>query len=159
IFAAKHRESLTTLLKRHSFPHTLVTPGEDFSADGLKTGSGIRFWGDNTQGDLTALMKESQKKILIPVIQDPSQIRRISGMFRLEGGRRLSGTLTFVPSGASRDGLRKDLKFVNESIRRKLSALKVSHEGEVLEGNPGVTLKITVGDYTKAQPGLVKIQP
>jgi hypothetical protein len=159
LFLARHAEPIVVLLKKYPRPDEIGMPGKLFSADGIKETAGIRFWGDNSGGELTALLKENQKNILIPIIKDPSQLTRTFGMFDLKPGRRMEGSITFIPrTPVSSPALKGDLNFIQESARRKLSALKIPYQGEVTQGSHGVTLKISIGDYLKAQPKLFKIQ-
>ncbi len=43
--------------------------------------------------------------------------------------------------------------------RRRLMALGVPYHGRLVETPNGLTLKISIGEYTKAQPGLIRLQP
>lgn len=96
--------------------------------------AGVRFWADNSNSDRTALLKESQEKILIPIVKDPNQIGRISGMFHLGSGREIVAEATVVLSGPQHQAaLTRDLKFILESVRRRLKALGVSYEGSIEE--------------------------
>lgn len=160
LFAARTRDGLVALLKRHPNPQAVTTPDKVFVPDGLKGPFGVRFWAENSSGDLTAFLQESQQKVLISMVKDPAQIARLSGMFQIGPGRTLIGHATIIPSAARHQAaLRGDLKFILESIRRRLKALGVSYRGRLVESRDGLTLKVTIGDYAKAQPGLIRLQP
>jgi hypothetical protein len=158
LFVGRTRDSLTALSSRFRTPQAVVTPDRIFQSDGLIPSAGIRYWGENSGGELTALLKENQKKILIPIIRDPSQVGRISGMFQAGPGRKLNGYMTLIPSLPKHQAsLRGDVQFVHESARRRLAALGVLYEGTLSESGSNITLKISIGDYIKARSGLIKI--
>jgi hypothetical protein len=157
LLIGKSREALADLLKRFSTPESAVTPPALFQSDGLRQQSAIQFWGENGKGELTALLKEGQAKVLIPVIRDPSQIARFSGTVQVSTQQKLAITATVVPSSPQSLGtIKNDLKFMLESMRRKVGALSVPYQGEVLEAKGKIQVRLMVGDYRKAKSGLLR---
>lgn len=160
LLVAAKRDALEALMIRVGHPKAIVAPAKTFSSESLKGRGGIRFWGDNATGGLAALLKESQQKVLVPLIKDPVQIGRLSGVIQIGPGRTLTGRVAVVPSMPQHlTALRGDLKFLLETARRRLTALGVRYQGSLVESRAGLTMKITIGDYTKAQPGLITLQP
>lgn len=160
LFVSLGREALASVLAGAARPQALVGPEQAPLSDGPKGPPGIRFWADNARGELASLLKESQKKVLIPLIRDPAQIGEISGNVRIAPSGTLTGQVTILPLGSQHQApLKGDLKFLLESARRRLTALGVPYHGSLVETPNGLLLTISIGDYTKAQQGLIKFQP
>ena len=81
-------------------------------------------------------------------------------MIQIGPGGRLTGQATLIHTEPGyQAALRGDLRFLLESARRRLMALGVAYQGRLVETPNGLTLTVSIGDYTKAQPGLMTLQP
>jgi hypothetical protein len=157
IFIAGNPDALVKFLKGATSPQALVTPHGAFLSDGLPKSAAVRFWADNANGNLTALLKENQQRSMIPLPKDPESLRRFSGTFRLESGRKIVAVATAVPAKPQqRSALKKDLELTIDTSRRLLEIFKVPSVGVVKEKGKVLDLQLSIDDYLLGQPGLFK---
>ncbi|MEK7285736.1 MAG: hypothetical protein AAB035_00330 [Nitrospirota bacterium] len=157
LFLSGNPDALIHLLKTVKTPDEWVTPNKAFLSDGLLKNAGVRFWADNTKGDLTALMRENQQRSIIPMIKEPDQIKRLSGVFRLGPQKKIAAQATAIPVNLQyRAPLKKELETSLETSRRLLELFKVPSSGSVKEKGNTLAIQLSIDDYHFGQPGLFK---
>ncbi|MBI5038502.1 MAG: hypothetical protein HZC13_01845 [Nitrospirae bacterium] len=69
----------------------------------------------------------------------------------------MSGTLMIQPAGrqAGKD-IEGDLRFIGETIRRRLVAVKTPYKGKVYSTDNGVVYETYIGNYLAAQGQIVQ---
>jgi hypothetical protein len=157
LFLSGNPNALADFLKSVRVPEEAVTPSPAFSLDGLAKSAGVRFWADNANGEFTALIRENQQRSLIPMVKDPSQIKRFSGIFRLGPQQKIAAQAIAIPfKSEHRIPLKKELELTLESSRRLLEIFKVPSVGSVQEKGKSLSIRMTIDDYQFGQPGLFK---
>jgi hypothetical protein len=157
LFLSGNPDALDNLLKSVRVPEEAVTPNPAFSSDGLVKSAGVRFWADNANGEFTALIRENQQRSLVPMVKDPSQIKRLSGIFRLGPQQKIAVQAIAIPfKPEHRFPLKKEFELTLESSRRLLEIFKVPSAGSVQEKGKSLSIRMTIDDYQFGQPGLFK---
>ncbi|MEK7747963.1 MAG: hypothetical protein AAB300_02660 [Nitrospirota bacterium] len=160
LFLSGSPDRLVALLKNAKTPEAVVTPKQAFFSDGLQKTAGIRFWADNEKGELTALIRENQQRSIIPMVKDPNQIRRLSGVFLLGPQKKIVAQATAIPVKSQyRTALKKELETTLETARRLLEIFKVPSRGNVKEKGSLLSIFVSIDDYQFGQPGLFKRSP
>ena len=160
MFLAGNPDVLADFLKGAASPQALVTPDAAFLADGLPKTAAVRFWANNANSDLTALIRENQPRSMIPLPKNPESVKRFSGVLHIGPGHKVVAVATAVPfKQKQRSALKKELELTIDSSRRLLDIFKVPSAGSVKEEGKVLALKLSIDDYLLGQPGLFKAAP
>lgn len=158
IFIGNQKETIYNLLKHYKSPSDIVKADKSLSSLKEWKGAGVRVWGDNSNHHLYNLFEAQKKIILIPLIRDPKKIQYIGGAFTLTESKELSGSLFIRPvNPQARKDIEGDLKFIGETIRRRLAAVKIPYNGKVYGSDNRVIYEARIGDYLAAQGQVVRI--
>lgn len=160
IFIGNKKETLHNLLKLFKSPSdiTKIDKSVPPSIKEWKV-AGIRFWGDNSNDHLYNLFKAQEKRILIPLIKDPRKIQYIAGAFTLTESREIEGSLIVRPvNQQARKDLEGDLRFIGETIRRRLIVIKTSYRGKVYSKDSYILYEGYIGNYMAAQGQIVQVE-
>ena len=156
VFIGNKKESLQNLLKRFKNP-------SDFTKTGIPTPTfkewkegGIRFWGNNSDEHLSNIIDAQKNTLLIPVFRNPKDIQVIAGAFTLTPAGNMRGKIMVKPvNQQAYKNIEGDAKFISETIRRRLAAVKSPYEGKISSTDGNVVYEVFIGDYTAAQRQIV----
>lgn len=160
IFIGNKKETLNNLLKLFKSPSD-ITKVDKSLPPSLKEWkvAGIRFWSDNSNDHLYNLFKAQEKRILIPLIKDPGKIQYIAGAFTLTEPKEIRGSLIVRPVNQQwRKDLESDLRFIGETIRRRLVAIKTPYMGKVYSKDSNILYEGYIGNYMAAQRQMVQAE-
>ncbi len=160
IFIGNKKETIYNLLKLYKNPSE-ITRVDNSIPPSIKEWkvAGIRFWGDNSNNHLYNLFEAQKKRILIPLIKDPKKIQYIAGAFTLTESREIDGSLIVKPvNQQARKDLEGDLRFIGETIRRRLVAIKTPYRGKVYSKEGYILYEGHIGNYMAAQGQIVEVE-
>jgi len=160
LFIGNRKETIHHLLRQYKVPTDITKVDKVISSLKGWKGAGVRVWSDNSGNHLYDLFEAQKKMILIPLIKDPKKIHYMGGAFVLTEERGIEGTLFIKPVNLeARKDIEGDLKFIGETIRRRLMAVKTTYTGKVYtaDRDNGVIYEARIGDYLAAQGELVRI--
>ncbi len=158
VFIGNKKETLQNLLKLYKSPSDVAKAGGTLtpSFKDWKEG-GIRFWGDNADNHLTSIFEAQKKTVLIPLVKDPKKIQAMAGAMTLTTTRELRGKIMVKPvNQQSLKDIEGDARFISETIRRRLTAVKSSYEGTINSSNGNIIFDVHIGDYGAAQGQIIK---
>lgn len=159
IFIGNQKETIHHLLKRYKSPAEIIKADKSLSSLKEWRGAGVKVWSDNADHHLYDLFEAQKKMILIPLIKDPKKIQYLGGAFTLTESRELSGSLFIRPvNPQARKDIEGDLKFIGETIRRRLTAVKTPYTGKVYGTDNGVIYEARIGNYLAAQGQVVRME-
>lgn len=159
IFIGNKKETLNNLLRLFKSPSEITKVDKSISSS-IKEWkvAGIRFWGDNSNNNLYNLFEAQKKRILIPLVKDPKKIQYIAGAFTLTKSREIEGSLMVKPANQqARKDLEGDLRFIGETIRRRLVAIKTPYRGKVYSKDSNILYEGYIGNYMAAQGQIVEV--
>lgn len=158
IFIGNQKETIQNLLKLYKSPSDIVKADKSISSLKEWKGAGVRVWSDNSDHHLYDLFEAQKKMILIPLIRDPKKIQYMGGAFALTESKELNGSLLIRPvNPQARKDIEGDLKFVGETIRRRLTAVKTPYRGKIYSTGNGVVYETYIGNYMTAQGQVVRV--
>ncbi len=159
IFIGNKKETVSNLLKHYKTTADIVKT--DSSASVIKgwNGAGMKLWADNSDQHLSKLFDGQKTKILIPLIRDPKKVQYMAGAFTLTESKEMNGTLMVKPvSQQAGKDVEGDLRFVGETIRRRLTAIKTKYNGKVYTSDKGIFYEANIGNYMSAQGQIVQTE-
>ncbi|MBI5756712.1 MAG: hypothetical protein HZA12_07280 [Nitrospirae bacterium] len=159
VFIGNKKETLHNLLKLYKTPTDVASVSNlKPSFKEWKEGS-IKFWGDNSNNHLNNIFEAQKKTILIPLVKDPKKIQYMAGAFTLTDSREMRGKIIVKPVNqqALKD-IEGDAKFISETIRRRLAAIKTPYNGKIYSQDSSVVYDVFIGDYGAAQGQIVKVK-
>ncbi|MCC7203337.1 MAG: hypothetical protein IT393_11845 [Nitrospirae bacterium] len=159
VLIGNKKETLQNVLKLYKSPSDISKTGmltPNFSE--WKEG-GVRFWGDNSDGHMTKIFEAQKKSLLIPLVKDPGKIQAITGAFKLTTTREMRGKIMVKPVNpqAVKD-IEGDARFISETVRRRLTAVKSQYEGRINSSNGNIIYDVYIGDYEAARGEIMKNQ-
>ncbi|MCC6545253.1 MAG: hypothetical protein IT392_12285 [Nitrospirae bacterium] len=158
VFIGNKKESLQNVLKRFKNP-------SDISSSGILTPTfkewkdgGIRFWGNNSDDHMSLILEAQKNALLIPAFRNPKDIHAMAGAFTLTPSGNIRGKIIVKPVNQQQayKNIEGDAKFISETVRRRLLAVKSPYEGKVSSSDGNVVYDLVIGDYTAAQKQIVK---
>ena len=157
VFIGNKKETLHNLLKLYKSPSDVAKSGILTPAFKEWKDGGIRFWGDNSNNNLNNIFEAQKKTILIPLVKDPRKIHSMAGAFTLTASREMRGKIMVKPVNkqALKD-LEGDAKFISETLRRRLVAVKSPYEGKINSKDNYIIYDVYIGDYGAAQGQIIK---
>ncbi len=157
IFIGNKKETLQNLLKLYKSPSDVARTGIPAPSFKEWKEGGIRFWGDNSNNNLNNIFEAQKKTVLIPLVKDPKKIQFMAGAFTLSASREMRGKIMVKPVNqqALKD-IEGDAKFISETLRRRLIAVKSPYEGKIDSKDGYVIYDVYIGDYGAAQGQIVK---
>ncbi len=157
VFIGNRKETLQNILKLYKNPSDIAKSGTLIPSFKEWKEGGIRFWGDNSDNHLTKILEAQKKTVLIPLVKDPAKIQAMAGAFTVTTAREMRGKIMVKPlNQQSYKDLEGDAKFISETIRRRLVAVKTPYDGRIYSSNGGIILDIYIGDYSAAQGQIIK---
>lgn len=156
IFIGNKKESLQSMLKRFKSPSEIAKTGILTPSFKEWKEGGIRFWGNNSDDHLSNILEAQKNTLLIPVFRNPKDIHAISGAFTLTPAGNMRGKIMVKPvNQQAYKNIEGDAKFISETIRRRLAAVKSPYEGKISSTGGNVVYEVFIGDYTAAQGQIV----
>ncbi len=156
VFIGNNKEVLLNLLKGIKNPSEIsktgiLTPSFKEWKDG-----GIRFWGNNSDDHLTKILDAQKKSLLIPAFRNPKEIHAIAGAFTLTPAGNMKGKIMLKPVNQQVfKSIEGDVRFISETLRRRLAAVKSPYEGKISSTDGNVIYDVFVGDYMAAQGQII----
>ncbi|HZX49355.1 MAG TPA: hypothetical protein VFF47_09090 [Nitrospirota bacterium] len=156
VFIGNKKESLQNMLKRFKNP-------SDVTKTGILTPSfkewkegGIRFWGNNSDNHLSEILEAQKSTLLIPAFRNPKDIHAMAGAFTLTPAGNMRGKIMVKPVNQQvYKNIEGDARFISETIRRRLAAVKSPYEGKITSTDGNVVYEVFIGDYAAAQGQIV----
>lgn len=159
IFIGNQKETIHHLLKLYKSPADIMKADKPLSSLKEWKSAGVKVWSDNSNHHLYNLFEAQKKMILIPIIRDPKKIQYMGGAFTLTESRELSGSLFIRPvNPQARKDIEGDLKFIGETIRRRLTAVKTPYRGKIYSTENDVVYEAYIGNYLAAQGQVVRME-
>lgn len=157
VFIGNKKETIDNLLKLYNSPSDIVKVDKMVSSLKGWNSAGIKIWGDNSNNHLSSLFEGQKKRIKIPLIKDPKKVQYIAGAFTLTESKEMSGSLIVRPvNQQARKDIEGDLRFIGETIRRRLVAIKTPYKGKVSSSDKGIVYEAYIGNYQSAQGQIVQ---
>ena len=157
IFLGNKKDTLFNLLKQYKNPSDIVIADTSITSIKGWKNAGMKVWGDNTDNHLYNLFEEEKKKIAIPLIKDTEKIKYIGGAFSFTELKGMNGSLIVRPmSQDAGKEIEGDLKFIGETIRRKLAMVKTPYKGKVYRVDNDVVYEAVIGNYMTAHDQIVQ---
>lgn len=157
IFIGNRKETILNVLKQ--FKSTSDISKTDKAASAIKgwSGAGIKLWANNSDQHLTKLLETQKKSIMIPVFRNPNKITYMAGAFTLTKSKEMTCSLMVKPVNEQADkDVAGDFRFIGETIRRKLTAIKTKYDGKVYSSDKGIFYEAYLGNYQSAQGQIVQ---
>lgn len=157
VFTGNKKETLQNLLKLYKSPSDVAKTGTLTPSFKEWKEGGIRFWGDNSDSHLTNVFEAQKKTVLIPLVKDPKKIQSMTGSITLTTTREMRGKIMVKPVNqqAFKD-IEGDARFISETIRRRLVAVKSPYEGKINSSDGNISYEAYIGDYGAAHGQIVK---
>lgn len=157
IFIGNKKETILNVLKH--FKSTSDISKTDKSVSAIKGwgGAGIKLWADNSDQHLNKLLEAQKNRILIPIFRNPNNITYMAGAFTLTNSKEMTCTLMVKPVSEQADkDVAGDFRFIGETIRRRLAAIKTKYNGKVYNSDKGIFYEAYIGNYQSAQGQIVQ---
>ncbi|MBI5192868.1 MAG: hypothetical protein HZA08_05440 [Nitrospirae bacterium] len=159
VFIGNKKETVSNILKPLKSPADIAKTDKAVSSIKGWSSAGMKIWADNTDQHLSKLLDGQKNRILIPLIRDPKKVQILGGAFTLSESNEMKGTLFLKPVNpqATKD-LEGDVRFVGETIKRRLTAVKTPYNGKVSSSDSGIFFEATIGNYMSAQGQIVQTE-
>jgi len=157
IFIGHKKETINNLLKLYKTTSDIVKI--DKSATSIKgwKDAGIKIWGDNSNNHLYNIFEAQKERLLIPLVKDPKKIQYLAGAFTLTVSNEMNGTLLVKPvNPQAKKDIEGDLRFIGETVRRRLVAVKTPYKGKLYSTDNAVIYEAYMGNYLTAQGEIIK---
>ena len=159
IFIGNKKETVSNLLKHYKTTADILKADSSTSMIKGWNGAGMKLWADNSDQHLSKLFEGQKTKILIPLIRDPKKVQYMAGAFTLTESKEMNGTLIVKPvSQQAGKDVEGDLRFIGETIRRRLTAVKTKYNGKVSSSDKGIFYEANIGNYMSAQGQIVQTE-
>lgn len=156
VFIGNKKESLQNMLKRFKNPSDITKTGIPTPSFKEWKEGGIRFWGNNSDDHLSNILESQKNTLLIPVFRNPKDVQVIAGAFTLTPAGNMRGKIMVKPvNQQAYKNIEGDAKFISETIRRRLAAVKSPYEGKISSTDGNVVYEVFIGDYAAAQGQIV----
>lgn len=159
VFIGNKKETILNILKPLKSPADIAKVDKAVSSINGWNGAGMKLWADNSDQHLSKLLDDQKNRILIPLIRNPKKIQILGGAFTLSESKEMKGTLFIKPVNqeATKD-LEGDVRFVGETIKRRLTAIKTPYNGKVSSSENGIFFEAVIGNYMAAQGQIVQAE-
>lgn len=159
VFIGNKKETILNVLKPLKSPADIAKADKAVSSINGWSGAGMKLWADNSDQHLSKLLDGQKNRILIPLIRDPKKIQLLGGAFTLSESKEMKGTLFIKPvNQQATKALEGDVRFVGETIKRRLTAVKTPYTGKVSSSDNGIFFEATIGNYMSAQGQIVQAE-
>ena len=159
VFIGNKKETILNVLKPLKSPADIAKADKAVSSINGWSGAGMKLWADNSDQHLSKLLDGQKNRILIPLIRDPKKIQLLGGAFTLSESKEMKGTLFIKPvNQQATKALEGDVRFVGETIKRRLTAVKTPYNGKVFSTDNGIYFEATIGNYMAAQGQIVQAE-
>jgi hypothetical protein len=156
VLIGNKKETLYDMVKFYKGPSELVKADKSVSKINKWHSSGIKVWSDNSNDHLYKLFEVQKKRMMIPLLKDPRKIQFIAGAFILTDSGEMSGNLMIRPKDSKYNkDIEGDLKFIHETIRRKLLSIKSPYKGNVYSTEDSLIYETHIGNYMAAQSKII----
>lgn len=159
IFIGNKKETIQTLLKQFKSTSDIVKTDAAVSAIKGWNGAGMKLWADNSDQHLSKLFEGQKTKILIPLIRDPRKVQYMAAAFTLTESKEMNGSIMVKPVNqqAVKD-IEGDMRFIGETIRRRLTAVKTKYNGKIYTSDKGIFYEANIGNYLSAQGQIIQAE-